>query len=154
MYQGRADAVITRHGRSRRLAVPAKSSKIKDVMRKGKASATTIAHVNYAAVEYELYIPALVFHHPATQALIRKLQKVEPAATVSKGLQGIWRGQKEVTHVYRMILRISRFHRRSVRATLQNEIGNLMQVLSQSKKARQQIVLFTEREIHVCMSSL
>lgn len=121
--------------------------------KKGSAARVSVRHADYCAVEYEFYIPALIYRRRATKRFITRLQSIEPGATVFKGLQGIWRGESENTHIYRMILRGGRFDRKNVRTTLQNEIGALLAALSQLPgKVPQEAVMFTEREVHGVLS--
>jgi hypothetical protein len=123
-------------------------------LREGGAKPVVVSHEDYCAIEYEFYIPAAIWAHSATQTFIHRLQSVEPGATLFTGLHGIWRGQSEYTHVYRLILQACRFDRRNVRMTLQTEVGVLMAALSTWEESRQEEVWFTEREIHVSRSSV
>lgn len=113
-----------------------------------------VTHDDFDAVEYEFYIPAAVFDHSATKDFIARLKTIQPSATISKGLQGVWQGSTEDTNIFKMVLRKGQFDAAQLRSVLRSEIGRLVASLSAWTESKQGSVLFTEREIHVCLSSL
>jgi hypothetical protein len=112
-----------------------------------------VEHDNYAAIQYEFYIPEAIWSHPSVQTFITRLQSVEAGATVFAGLTGVWQGVAETTRIYRLVLRAARFDANNTRAALHSEIGRLMADLSASPEHAQQAIMFSETDIRVTMTS-
>jgi len=111
-----------------------------------------VYHSEYVGIQYDIYIPDLIWKHPAVKTFWDGLGSVELGASIFKRFTGMWQGNKEKTNIYRMIVYAGRFQRGTLRVALQNEIGKMMAALSADKKVAQQAVLFTETKIKLTMS--
>jgi hypothetical protein len=120
---------------------------------KGEAAQITIEHENVGCVQYEFYIPAVVYLHTAVRRFLGRLGKLAPGATISKGAIGSWEGGEEDVNGYRLIL-IEGFNREEMRGTLHTEIADVMASLAESTESAQQEVIFTEVEIRMDRSRL
>lgn len=111
-----------------------------------------VDHSEYEGIQYDVYIPYLIWKHPAVKTFRNGLSSVELGASIFKRFTGVWKGDKEKTNIYRMIVYAGRFQRGTLRVALQNEIGKMTAALSADKKLAQQAVLFTETKIKLTMS--
>ncbi len=71
----------------------------------GSGYRVRVDHDDYAAVQYEFYIPEAIWLCPSVQTFIRRMQSIEPGATVFHGLIGVWHGVSETTRIYSLVLR-------------------------------------------------
>jgi len=110
-------------------------------------------HEDYQAIQYEFYIPEAIWVHQSVQAFIRRLESIEPGATIFQGLVGVWQGQPEQTRIYRMILREGLFDPANTRSALHSEVGRLMADLSASDESAQDAFMFTETDIRVTLAN-
>ena len=113
-----------------------------------------LTHEDYQAFEYEFYIPAIIWQHPAVQAFLHQLRAIQPAATVFEGLLGLWGGEMEATNVFRMIVREGEYDLKTVRMELHREIDELMLELAKDPEAKQEAFMFTERALTITMAKL
>lgn len=118
----------------------------------------TVAHDEFVATEYELYIPAGIWTHTAVRTFLDQPLRAEGGATISKGATGLWRGGQEETHVIRIVVRRTARQRDGARDPffdqLQRRVGRLMAHLAEWPEARQQEVMFTAKEVRVGVSRL
>lgn len=112
-----------------------------------------VSHEDYTAIQYEFYIPEAIWNHSLVQVLIRRLESVEPNATIFRGLTGVWQSETETTRIYRLILRRVRFDPNNTRAVLHGEVGRLMADLSAMPQHAQQTFMFTETDIRATESN-
>jgi hypothetical protein len=130
---------------------------IRRLRRATKPTRVAVAHDEFAATEYELYVPAGIWTHTAVQELLDEPLQIEGGATISKGATGLWRGGQEETHVIRIVVRhteedVDRADR--FFDLLQRKVGRLMARLAEWPEARQQEVMFTAKEVRVGTSRL
>jgi hypothetical protein len=111
-----------------------------------------IDHREYHAIQYDFFIPVLIWNHYAVQEFIEELSAVELGATIFRRVTGIWKGELEGTNIYRIIVYGGRFRHGPMRLKLQKAIGDLMAKLEATPKLAQQAVLFTETAIELTMS--
>jgi len=70
----------------------------------GSTQNVTIEHdYRQDIVQYEFYIPAAIWQHSAVKKFITQLSKMDPSATIFKGVTGVWKGEQEDTYIYRLI---------------------------------------------------
>ncbi len=112
----------------------------------------SVTHDDYAATQYEFYIPEAIWNHKAVRTLLKRLKDFAPAATAFSRLAGVWDHKPETTRIYRMILRAGQFDPADTRAVLHNEIGRMMAELSADPEGAQDAFMFTETPIQVVMS--
>jgi len=121
----------------------------------GEAERVKVTPNDYAAVQYEFYIPCSVFSHSATRLFLERIQSVENGATVFSGLTGTWqdkatgREETEPVAIYRVIIHGQRFQQERARIAIQNEADRLLALLSEWQESRQTEFWFTETNIHV-----
>lgn len=108
-----------------------------------------VNHEDYAAVQYEFYIPEAIWAHTAVETFIKRLQSVEAGATIFRGLVGIWKTAPEATYIYRVIIRGNQVAAGNARSALHGEIGRLLADLSVSPQHAQQTFMFTETDMRV-----
>jgi hypothetical protein len=118
----------------------------------GSEEHVTVAHSREAAVQYDFYIPTVIWDTPPVQTFFTRLLSLALGATVFNGLTGVWQGEPEQTRVYRLILRANQFQESSVTDDLRQEIGVLMAGLTLTPQ-HQQDFMFTETEIKMNMAS-
>lgn len=118
----------------------------------GRAYRVAVSHKAYDAVQYDFYIPTLIWELPSLKRFIERLDAIDPGATRFEGLTGIWRGDREGTSVYRKILRRDQFDPDNTRSALQAAVGQLMADLCASPEFTQDTVMFTETHIKVTLS--
>ena len=119
----------------------------------GQGHRVSVDHDDYAATQYEFYIPEAIWNHRAVRALLKRLEDFAPAATAFSRLAGVWDHKPETTRIYRMVLRAGQFDPADTRSVLHNEIGLLMAELSADAGCAQDAFMFTETPIRVTMSS-
>ncbi|MEX0652816.1 MAG: hypothetical protein WD534_02200 [Phycisphaeraceae bacterium] len=119
----------------------------------GQASHVAVTHRAYEAVQYDFYIPTLIWELPSVKRFIERLDAIDPGATRFEGLTGVWRGDREGTSVYRKILRRDQFDPDRTRSALQEAVGQLMADLCASPAFAQDTVMFTETPIKVMLSA-
>ena len=109
-----------------------------------------IEHLNYAAIQYEFYIPRQIWNLEAVRLFIERVDSVQSGATVLPHVVGVWLGDREGTRIYRKIIRSARIARDSLRQLFEDEIRRMMRDLPPANQ--QDAVLFTENEIFVSLS--
>lgn len=119
----------------------------------GEGCRVSVDHDDYAATQYEFYIPEAIWNHRAVRTLLKRLEDFAPAATAFSRLAGVWDHKPETTRIYRMVLRAGQFDPADTRSVLHNEIGLLMAELSADAGCAQDAFMFTETPIRVTMSS-
>jgi hypothetical protein len=119
----------------------------------GQGYHVRLTHEDYPAIQYEFYIPEVIWSHPSVQTFIQRLKSIEPGATIFQGLVGVWHVQPEETRIYRMVLRADEFDRANTRSALHSAIGQLMAHLSGSDESAQDAFMFTEADIRVTMAN-
>jgi hypothetical protein len=117
----------------------------------GSGYRVAVEHDDYEAVQYDFYIPRLIWDLPSVRTFIKRLDSVVFGATIFPELTGVWEGEREGTNIYRKIVPRSQFQSSNTRAALHSEIGRLMANLSASREFAQQAVMFTETSISVSM---
>jgi len=127
-------------------------------LRRAATARVAVAHDEFVATEYELYIPAGIWTHTAVRAFLDRPLRAEGGATISKGATGLWRGGQEETHVIRIVVRRTPADRATGHDRffdlLQRRVGRLMAHLAEWPEARQQEVMFTAKEVRVGVSKL
>jgi hypothetical protein len=125
-------------------------------LRRGAAARVTVAHEEFSATEYELYIPAGIWTHTAVREFLDEPLRAEGGATISKGATGLWRGGEEETHVIRIVVRHApeKAGRDRFFDALQRRLGRLMARLAEWPEALQHEVMFTAKEVRVGVSRL
>jgi hypothetical protein len=126
-------------------------------LRRAATAQVKVRHDEFVATEYELYIPAGIWTHTAVKAFLDRPLRAEGGATISKGATGLWRGGQEETHVIRIVVRrvpgddgaAKRFF-----DLLQRRVGRLMAHLAEWPEAKQEVVMFTAKEVRVGISTL
>lgn len=113
-----------------------------------------IEHCDYAAVQFDFYIPESIWSEARTQKFIETIQSVEQGGTIFKGLTGMWQGDQESTRIYRVTIPCDGMGRAILRAALHAEIETLLRSLALSPSTMQTALLFTETEIYVSLSSV
>ena len=119
----------------------------------GLAISVQVTHNNYSVIQYDFYIPQIIWDLQDIQNFIQQLQSIESSATIFMGLVGVWQGSPESLRIYRMILRTGQFNPDNVRNTIQNSIGDLMAKLSVTQHTQEE-VMFTEMNLQVSKSIL
>ena len=117
----------------------------------GSGYRVAVDHVDYAAIQYDFYIPRLIWELPSVKFFIKRLDSIEAGATLFEGLTGIWKGEREGTNIYRKIIDGRKFDPNNTRAGLHAAVGRLMADLSASPEFKQDAVMFTETRINVTM---
>lgn len=126
-------------------------------LRRATTASVVVAHDEFVATEYEIYIPAGIWTHTAVRSFLERPLRAEGGATISKGATGLWRGGQEETHVIRIVVRRAAGDRDGADRffdVLQRRIGRLMAHLAEWPEARQQEVMFTAKEVRVGVSTL
>ncbi len=118
----------------------------------GRDRRVSVDHDDYEATQYEFYIPEAIWNHKAVRTLLKRLEDFAPAATAFTHLAGVWERKPETTRIYRMVLEAGQFDPDQTRATLRDEIGQLMAELSANAGSAQDAFMFTETPIRVTMS--
>jgi hypothetical protein len=121
-------------------------------LRPDNAKEIPIEHEDYRAIQYDFYIPAAVWDHSRVKVFRQRLESIASGATIFKGTTGVWMGQSEDTHVYRMIIREGQFDPNGTRSVLHGELGRLLADLSTWRESAQQAMMFTETDIRVTMA--
>ena len=100
-------------------------------------------------VQYEFYIPAAIWDHSAVRDFIKNLGGLDPSATIFKGATGVWQGDQEDTHIYRLIRGpgAEKMPRQTVRNHLWNLVEEMMAKLSEWGESVQKAFFFTEAKI-------
>ena len=111
----------------------------------------TVDHDSYVAVQFDFYIPAAIYKLPKIEGLRKSLADIE-GATVFENETGIWEGQPEKTHVFRVILRPGKLDLDDARSQIKNVIGEFMVDVSDSQKHRQKAIMFTETRVEVALA--
>ena len=119
----------------------------------GEGYHVSVNHDDYAATQYEFYIPEAIWNHKAVRTLLKRLEAFAPGATAFSRLAGVWDHKPEATRINRMILRAGQFDPVDTRSVLHDEVGRLMADLSADAGCAQDAFMFTETPIHVTMSS-
>lgn len=130
---------------------------IRPLRRAASSARVVVAHDEFVATEYEIYIPAGIWTHTAVRSFLDRPLRAEGGATISKGATGLWRGGQEETHVIRIVVRRAAGDRDGSDRffdVLQRRIGRLMAHLAEWPEARQQEVMFTAKEVRVGVSTL
>lgn len=126
-------------------------------LRRAAQTRVAVAHDEFVATEYEIYIPAGIWTHRAVRSFLDRPLRAEGGATISKGATGMWRGGQEETHVIRIVVRRPAADRDAGDRffdLLQRRVGRLMAHLAEWPEARQQEVMFTAKEVRVGVSRL
>jgi hypothetical protein len=118
----------------------------------GSAYRVAVDHEDFKAIQYEFYIPRLVWNLPSVRVFIKRLDSIEKGATLFSKLGGVWEGEHEETNIYRKIIDRRNFQPSNTRTALHSAVGRLMADLSASPEFAQQAVMFTETPIRVTMS--
>ena len=118
----------------------------------GEGYQVSVSHDDYAATQYEFYVPEAIWNHKAVRTFLKRLEDFAPGATAFSRLSGVWDHKPETTRIYRMILRAGQFDPVDTRSVLHDEIGRMMAELSADAASAQDTFMFTETPIHVTMS--
>lgn len=119
----------------------------------GSGYRVSVDHDDYNAIQYDFYIPRLIWELPSVKLFVKRLDSIASGATLFEGLTGIWKGDREGTNIYRKILRGGRFDPNNTRSALHGAVGRLMADLSASPEFAQEAVMFTETPVNVTLSS-
>jgi PHD/YefM family antitoxin component YafN of YafNO toxin-antitoxin module len=119
---------------------------------RGEGHHVSVSHDDYAATQYEFYIPEAIWNHQAVRALLRRLETFASGATAFSRLSGVWDHKPETTRIYRMVLRAGQFAPAKTREILHDEIGRMMADLSADAGCAQDAFMFTETPVRVTMS--
>jgi len=104
-------------------------------------------------VQYEFYIPAAIWDLPAVRKFISQLASFDPNATIFKGTTGVWQGDEEDTHIYRLIRKPSpEISDAKTQQYLCGLIGEMMAQLSEWTESDQEAFLFTETKMSSTLS--
>jgi hypothetical protein len=114
------------------------------VKRAGKTDAS-FKHSSCKAYQFDFYIPKKIWKLRPVMKFFDTLSNLG-GATVFDDEIGIWKGEKETTQVFRLVVRDGDLTITSVRATLQTEIVRLMAIL-RGTKHRQEAMMYTETRI-------
>src|SRR5271155_1395374 len=96
----------------------------------------SVAHRSCKAYQYDFYIPKDIWRVPVVKTFFDSLSHLG-GATVFDEETGIWKGEKEKTQVFRLVVLEGDLPLRTVRDTLREEIGRLMVTLSATKYAQE-----------------
>lgn len=110
----------------------------------------TVDQDSYLAVQFDFYIPALIYELPKMSRLRKSLSDIE-GATVFENETGIWEGEPENTHVFRVILRPGKLDLDDARTQIKQVIGDFMVEISDSEH-KQQAIMFTETRVEVSVA--
>ncbi len=124
---------------------------MKKTTHQAKHGRVTVDHHYYRAVQLDFYIPTKIWKLQYVRAFFDTLSQLG-GATMFEEETGLWRGQQEKTHVFRVIVESSAAAIKELRTTLRHEIGTLMAALSASKKSAQETMMYTETEITMVMA--
>jgi hypothetical protein len=113
-----------------------------------------IVQDDYAATQYEFYIPSAVWSHSAVRDFIAQLHTLENGATIFKTATGVWEGVQEDTNIYRLIYKPREGTAEQTRAILQPWVADMMAHLAEWRESRQVMFLFTEQTIQCCISEI
>jgi hypothetical protein len=112
-----------------------------------------VDHEDYEAIQYEFYVPRLIWELPSVRLFIKRIDSIVQGATLFGEPTGIWKGEREGTNIYRKIVKRDQFDPNNTRAALHSTIGRLMADLSASPEFAQEAVMFTETKINLTMSA-
>jgi hypothetical protein len=110
----------------------------------------SVAHRSCKAYQFDFYIPKNIWKVPVIKHFFDALSHLG-GATVFDEETGIWKGEKEKTQVFRLVVREGDLPVASVRETLREEIGRLMAILSTTKYA-QETMMYTETVIRLYLA--
>jgi hypothetical protein len=110
----------------------------------------SVHHRSCKAFQYDFYIPKNIWNVPVVKTFFDALSHLG-GATVFDEETGIWKGGKEKTQVFRLVVREGDLPMRTVRDTLREEIGRLMVTLSATKYA-QEAIMYTETVIRLYLA--
>ena len=118
------------------------------------AKHVSVQHDFYDAWQFEFYIPANIWLHDDVQEFVQRLGTLSRGATIVNGATGVWKGEREGTHVYRLIMRAGQVEMDKVRLTIQSMVGTLLTKLDAHDEAAQDAFMVTETAIKVTLSKL
>jgi hypothetical protein len=110
----------------------------------------SVAHRSCKAYQFDFYIPKNIWKVPVVKNFFDALSHLG-GATVFDEETGIWKGEKEKTQVFRLVVLEGDLPLASVRDTLREEIGRLMAILSTTKYA-QETMMYTETAIRLYLA--
>ena len=116
----------------------------------GEGLKATVYHSSYKAYQFVFYIPKTIWEIPVVKSFFDALSRLGGATVFDEEI-GIWKGEKEKTHVFRLVVREGDRPLKKVRKMLRDEIGRMMVILSETKYA-QEAMLYTETEIRMCLA--
>lgn len=115
------------------------------VTRSGKSCSISVEHSSCQACQFDFYIPKNLWRIRIVKNFLDTLSALG-GATVFDDEIGIWKGEKEKTQVFRLVVRHEDMEIDRVREILRKEVGQLMAMLSQTRHA-QETLLYTETAI-------
>jgi hypothetical protein len=110
----------------------------------------SVTHRSCKAYQFDFYIPKNIWKVPVVKNFFDALSRLG-GATVFDEETGIWKGEKEKTQVFRLVVREGDLPLANVRDTLREEIGRLMVILSTTKYV-QETMMYTETVIRLYMA--
>lgn len=110
----------------------------------------SVDHRSCTAYQYDFYIPKNIWKIPVVKSFFDALAHLG-GATVFDEETGFWKGGKEKTQVFRLVVREGDMPLKNVRDTLREEIGRLMVTLSATKYA-QEAIMYTETVIRLFLA--
>jgi hypothetical protein len=110
----------------------------------------SVAHRSCKAYQFDFYIPKNIWKVPVVKNFFDALSHLG-GATVFDEETGFWKGEKEKTQVFRLVVREGDLPLANVRDTLREEIGRLMAILSTTRYA-QETMMYTETVIRLYLA--
>lgn len=110
---------------------------------------TTLSHLRSPALEFEFYLPAPVWEHPATKRFLSAIYDLVEGATILGGARGVWRDVHESMNIVRVLVKRDDAKSADCIARVEMETSRVMQEWSLSETTRQETLLYTVRELTV-----
>lgn len=122
------------------------------VTKAGKLAQRSVEHSSCKAYQFDFYVPKNIWKIPVVKKFFDAISTLG-GATVFDDEIGIWKGEKETTQVFRLVVRESDLAITNVRETLRCEIDRMMVALLKTKHA-QEAMMYTETEIQQFMAKM
>ena len=124
-----------------------KNSTEHKVKKAAKSFECSVQHSSSRAYQFDFFVPKAIWKLRVVTNFFDALSALG-GATIFDGEIGIWKGEKETTQVFRLIVRGDVA---AVRKKVRREIGKLMATLCKTKHA-QEAMLYTETRIRRYMA--